>query len=80
MCTMKKPDWSEIIPVYEKVIKSYLKKDMLKSSAKQIMLKEILCFIAFDDVVGGKKKFNYFCSEDPSLGPGWEGEFLEGVL
>jgi hypothetical protein len=37
------------------VIKNYLKKDILKSSAKPIMIKVCLCFLAFDDLVGAAK-------------------------
>jgi len=44
------------------------------------MLKEILCFLAFDDAIGAKKKFAYFCSEDPTLDSNREGEFLNGMI
>lgn len=80
LCTTKQPKWEEIIPLYEKVIKNYLRKDMLRSSAKALMLKCVLCLLAFDDIVGAKKRFAWFSGEDPSLGPSREGEFLSGVL
>ena len=68
-CTLNKPNWAEIIPIYEKVIKNYLKKDMLKGSAKPLMIKVCMCFLAFDDLTGAKKRYNYFCGEDPQFMP-----------
>ena len=53
---------------------------MLKSSAKAIMIKAVLCMLAFDDIVGAKKWYAWYSGEDPSLGSSWEGDFLSGVL
>lgn len=79
-CTCSKPNWAEIIPIYEKVIRNYLKKDILKSSAKPIMIKVCLCFLAFDDLVGAKKKYNFYCGEDPQFLGSREGELVDGLM
>ena len=79
-CLTKNTDWAETIVVYENVIKSYLKKDMLRSSAKGIMLKCLLCYLAHDDAVGAERKFTQFQSEDPGLRGAREGEFLAAVI
>lgn len=79
-CTLPKPNWPEIIPIYEKVIKNYLWKDILKSSAKPLMVKVCFCFLAFDDLIGAKKKYSYYCGEDPQFMPSREGELIDGLL
>lgn len=58
----------------------YLWKDILKSSAKPIIIKLCFCFLAFDDLIGAKKKFNFYLGEDPTLMSSWEGELVDGLL
>jgi len=79
-CTLREPDWGEIQQIYQNVIKDYLKKDMLRSSAKPLMLKCCLCALANRDAPDSRKKFTNFSSEDPGLNASREGEFIQAII
>lgn len=78
--TSSEPDWAAIIQTYEKVIAIYLRKDILRMSAKGLMIKTVLSSIAFDDVVGAEKKLDTFKFDDPSLEGSREGEVLANII
>jgi len=45
-----------------------------------LIIKVCLCHLAFDDLTGAKKRFNFYCGEDPTLMSSREGELLEGLM
>ena len=74
--TTDSPDWADIIQTYEKIIAAYLRKDILKMSAKSLMIKAVLASMAYEDVVGAEKKYDKFCFDDPSFQGSREGDVL----
>ena len=63
--TAENPDWAEIIQTYEKIIAAYLRKGILKISAKSLLFKVVHALVTYDDVVGAEIKFDLFCFDDP---------------
>lgn len=57
-----------------------MKKDMLRSSAKPLMLKCCLCALANRDSPDARKKFAHFSGEDPGLRNAREGEFISAII
>ncbi|CAI2376770.1 unnamed protein product [Moneuplotes crassus] len=80
MVMVKEADLVKIIQTYEKVINEYLKKDMLKSSSKGLVLKVCLCYLANDDLVGAKNRHHTFSQEDATFSNSREGELLSSLF
>ena len=76
----KIPDYETSIHIYDDVITHYLSKDILRSSAKTMMMKAILCFLAMDDSVGAQKSFDKYQMKDPAFGGSREGELLQTMI
>lgn len=80
MIMLKDVDYELVIETYEKVISEYLKKDLLKGSAKNLIVKVWLCHIAHDDLVGAKNRYSNFSLEDPGFSSSREGELLSSLF
>ena len=52
---------------YEKVGKKYLSTPLIKSSAKDLFFKATLCYLANEDVIGGKRAMQNYSIDDPSF-------------
>ena len=78
--TLQNADWVHVIKTYQHVIRFYLKKDILRSSAKPLMMKEILCHLANSDIQTAEQQFTRYQGEDPQFGLSREGELLHGLL
>lgn len=55
-------------------------KDLLRSSAKAMMMKVVLCYLAMDDTVGGDKYLNKYSIDDPAFGQSREGSMLSTLV
>lgn len=53
---------------------------MLKSSAKGLVLKVCLCYLANDDLVGAKNRHQTFSQEDAAFSNSREGELLSSLF
>lgn len=80
MCMLKDVNFETAINTYEKVITEYMKKDLLKASAKTLVLKVCLLFMANDDVVGAKNRYQNFSLEDPGFASSREGDLLTNLF
>lgn len=76
----KSPDFVKAITMYEKVVRDYQKKDLLRSSCKDLFMKITMCYLSNDDNIGAKKAFDKACNEDPSFDNGREGELIQVIL
>lgn len=54
-----------------------MKTPLIKSSAKDLFFKVILCYLALDDIVGAKRALQTYNIEDPSFDGSREEEFLK---
>ena len=80
MVMTKDVNYEKVITLYEKVITEYLKKDILKGSAKALVMKVWLWFLAHDDLTGAKSRYNNFSLEDPGFGSSREGDLLSSIF
>lgn len=80
MVMCKDVNFEEVINTYEKVITEYLKKDLLKASAKNLVVKVWFCYLANDDLVGARNRYQNFTLEDPGFGGSREGDLLSNVF
>ena len=53
---------------------------LIKSNAKDLFFKAVLCYVAFDDLVGAKRAISTYNIEDPSFDGSREQKFLSAIL
>lgn len=80
MVIAKDTNYEKVITTYEKVINEYMKKDILKSSAKGLILKVWLSYMANDDLIGAKNRYESFSLEDPGFSNSREGDLLTDLF
>lgn len=80
MVMLKEVNFEKAIQTYNKVINEYMKKDILKSSAKSLVMKEWLCYMANDDLVGAKNRYQNFSFEDVAFANSREGDLLSNLF
>jgi alpha-soluble NSF attachment protein len=71
---------SESIKQYDKIGCKYLTVNLIRSSAKDLFYKAILCYLANDDGVGAKRAISTYAIEDPSFDGSREQKFLLALL
>lgn len=79
MVMLKDVNFEKVINTYEKVITEYMKKDLLKGSAKNLIVKVWLCYLANDDLIGARNRSQNFALEDPGFGNCREGDLLNSI-
>lgn len=60
--------------------KKYLSVALIRSSAKSLFFKAVLCHLAYDDMVGGKRAIQTYAIEDPSFDGSREQKFLSDLV
>ena len=81
MCISGDKNMFENAPqLYEKLAMEYLTIPLLKSSAKDLFFKAVVCYIAKKDEVTADIKLKQFLSEDPTFDDTREAKLLENLI
>ena len=81
MCISGHKDMFSTAPqLYEKLGMEYLTVNLLKSSAKDLFFKAVVCFIAKKDEVTADIKLKQFLNEDPTFDDTREAKLLENLI
>lgn len=81
MCISNHKDMYEEAPkIYETLGMQYLTVPLLKSNAKDVFFKCVVCYLAKKDEVSADIMLNKFLSEDPTMCDTRESKFLKGAI
>lgn len=75
--------WDELIPIlksYQSIAKKYLAVPILKSSAKDLLFLNVLCYLAMQDLVGAKKNIQVHSIDDANFDGSRENQLLEKMI
>ena len=81
MCISKHPDmFTEAPKIYEKLGMQYLTVPLLKSSAKDMFFKNVICYVAKKDEVTAEVNLKKYLLEDPTFDETRDYKFLKAVI
>jgi alpha-soluble NSF attachment protein len=81
MCISKHKDmFTEAPKIYEKLGMQYLTVPLLKSSAKDMFFKNVICYVAKKDEVTAEVNLKKFLLEDPTFDETRDYKFLKAVI
>jgi alpha-soluble NSF attachment protein len=81
MCISGDKEMFSVAPqLYEKLAMEYLTVNLLKSSAKDLFFKAVVCYIAKKDEVTADIKLKQFINEDPTFDDTREAKLLENLI
>eukprot|EP00826_Nyctotherus_ovalis_P059317 TRINITY_DN823_c0_g1_i23.p1 TRINITY_DN823_c0_g1~~TRINITY_DN823_c0_g1_i23.p1 ORF type:complete len:178 (+),score=77.49 TRINITY_DN823_c0_g1_i23:512-1045(+) len=80
MVMSKEDKYVEAIQKYEMAASKYLKTQLLKSAAKDLILKALLLYLAIDDNIGAARSLDKFKDEDPTFEGSRECNLIEGIM
>ena len=66
LCSKEGCDYGVLIKAYEKIAFRYLATNLIKSSAKDFLMKAAFCYLANQDLVGCQKQLEKYAYEDTS--------------
>ena len=69
-------NYTKACMIYEKIGKEYLKKNLLKWSAKNLFIKAGICHICLDDTIGSQRAVENYCTWDVTFATQRECKFL----
>jgi len=81
MCISNHKDmFTEAPKIYEKLGMQYLTVPLLKSSAKDMFFKNVMCYVAKKDEVTAEVNLKKYLLEDPTFDDTRDSKFLKGVI
>ena len=81
MCISNHKDmFTEAPKIYEKLGMQYLTVPLLKSSAKDMFFKNVMCYVAKKDVVTAEVNLKKYLLEDPTFDDTRDSKFLKAVI
>ena len=81
MCISNHKDmFSEAPKIYEKIGMQYLTTPLLKSSAKDMFFKNVVCYVAKKDEVTAEVNLKKYLLEDPTFDDTRESKFLKEII
>ena len=81
MCVSNHKDmFSEAPKIYEKIGMQYLTTPLLKSSAKDMFFKNVVCYVAKKDEVTAEVNLKKYLLEDPTFDDTRESKFLKEII
>lgn len=80
MIMTREDKYVDAIKNYETVVLKYLKNPLLKGSARNLIMKNVILYLAIEDMVGAKRSLDTFKDTDPTLDGSRELNFLEAII